>query len=70
MKYLILILVATLATVYLRTETTNLGKGMYVEGCQDASLKLKRLGKIEESEQIARFCAARKEALDTYVKPF
>ena len=70
MKYLVLILVAALATMYLRVQTTELGKGMYFEGCSDASLKLKKVGKIEESAMIERFCKDRKQALDEFVKPF
>ena len=70
MKYLILILTAIAATVYVRVQTNEIAKGMYIEGCNDTALKLQLLGKFEESEQITKFCAARKEALDQYMNAF
>lgn len=70
MKYLILILAATAAMIYMRVQTNNIAKGMYLEGCNDTALKLKLLGKQVESEQITKFCAARKEALDQYMNAF
>lgn len=70
MKYFILILAAVLGILSIRVQSNNLSKAMYVEGCNDSALKLKLSGKIEESEQITRFCAARKEALDQFMNAF
>ena len=70
MKYLILILAASAAMIYMRVQTNEIAKGMYLEGCNDTALKLRLLGKAEESEQITKFCAARKEALDQYMNAF
>lgn len=70
MKYLILILVAITATIFIRVQVNDIAKGMYLEGCSDSALKLKLLGRTQESEQITKFCAARKTALDQYMNAF
>lgn len=70
MKYLILILAATVATLHIRVQVNSLAKGMYVEGCMDSSLKLEKIGKSEESETIKKFCKARQEMLDQNMDSF
>jgi len=70
MKYLILLFSLILATIYVRVQSVGLAKVMYSEGCYDASLKLKKLGKLEESRQIDEFCAWREQSLKDYLSPF
>jgi hypothetical protein len=70
MKLLILILAAITSGIYIRIETTNIGKNMYVFGCSDSVVKLKKLNQSKSAEKLEKFCQARKKALDEYVNPF
>ena len=69
-KYLVLLVAFVCAGASLRYQTNEVAKNMYNEGCSDAALKLEKLGKLEESAQINRFCVARKAALDEFMKAF
>lgn len=69
-KYSILLAAFICATVYIRYQTNEVAKEMYNEGCSDAALKLQRLGKSDESEQITKFCVARKTMLDEFMRAF
>lgn len=66
MKFLILLLVGLITGFYIRMETTDLGKNMYIEGCTDAAIKMGKVGKYEESKLLTKFCNARKDILNKY----
>lgn len=70
MKYLVLILVAFAVGASLRYQANEIAKGMYLYGCEDAALKLKRLHRDEASKEITDFCEARRESLDKFMPAF
>lgn len=70
MKFIILILTTILAIVYIRVQTNEVAKSLYVEGCLDSSIKLRVAGKEIEAKYIERFCEARRLSLEEYMLPF
>ncbi len=65
-KYIVLALVAISAGLYIRHQSNEVAKAMYVEGCKDTTIKLNQRGETQLAVFIGSFCNARKQALDAY----
>lgn len=63
-RFIVLVLVTILAVLYIRHEAIEFGKKSYKFGCEEAALKLERLGDLAGSQELYKFCDARSDVMD------
>lgn len=63
-RFITVLMAAVLAIFYIRHEAIDLAKKSYKLGCDDAALKLEKVGDLVSSQELYKFCEARSDMMN------